>query len=158
MKINNAFRIKAGEFLASVRECNQCNSIILVESYFRPPAFRIAEYVFYGVLRLIASKRSQTLTLGLSQLRALHWEKYLQSQHLSTKYLDVVSACENISHARAATKLYLDQQRFDLRESEPLSQIYTGRKNAYYDELLSYASAVLSTRLARSRHSQPTIQ
>jgi hypothetical protein len=160
IRVNNAFRSKATAFALAVRECSSCDLIILVETYFRPPLFRVAEYILFGFLRLVRSERRRTLTLGVNQLRVVHWEAYLQGQNLSGGYLDIIRACENVSRARAATNWYLDLRRPESEDSTPLSQIYTGRRNAYYDELLSHAFCLvhnLKTSPRTTHRNRPSI-
>ncbi len=48
-------------------------AILMTESHFRSPGFRIFEFACYSFLRLIRSPRANTISLGLGQVQARHW-------------------------------------------------------------------------------------
>ena len=91
------------------------------------------------------------MTLGLNQLRVDHWEAYLKSKNLSCGWLSIIRAGENASSARAATDQYLRLGQNQDDSLMPLSQIYTGRRNVYYDAMLSYAFRLVGNRNSNNK-------
>jgi hypothetical protein len=141
-KVNRAFARHAKGFLFAIDRVHPCDSIILVESYFRPFSFRIAEYLYFALLRLLSSRKSHLLTLGLNQLTAGEWIIFLQSRNCAPTFFQIIRACENLSLARQATQQFL-RARVGSKGLRLPSEIYTGGANAYYDHLARCAAFIL---------------
>lgn len=134
---------------------NEFDVIVLIEISFRPVIKRFLEYLFFFALSFINPVRAEKMSIGLNQLKVLHWKRYLSSLNQNDSILNILRACESRCIAREATRWFLESGGVDITRNESLSRVYTGRKNAYYDRLYRSAKSALRSGFEESMGSGP---
>lgn len=125
-----------------VQQPDTATAVLLVESYHRPPWRRIMEYAYWAALRVRPNLLSSEITLGLCQARAEHITEYLRRKGHEATFWRVVLAGETVHSAVEITAHVLANRR----DAECVSEAYTGRKNHYYDKLVSEVRKILAPR------------
>lgn len=108
-------------------------AVTLVESYFRPPRIRAIEYVCWWLLERFGSRRADSMTLGACQVRADGYMKHLVRSGRAVTLLEVIRTGEHVPSASEIAAGELANAEAGL----PISQVYTGQTNRYYDALVT---------------------
>lgn len=132
-----------------IPSCDDYHLVVLIESTFRPLAFRLAEYIWLLTLLIVNSPRAYSLTIGRNQLQYARWLLYLEHIDEEPRLSRVLLKCERHHDAKAATEWFLKSRNFDRNNAKSISQLYTGGRNAYYDGLFSEARKVLKKKPRR---------
>ena len=61
------------ELFKSGRTDPEIVGILMTESFFRGPAWRLLEFLVYNLLVLIRRPRAKSISLGIAQVQARHW-------------------------------------------------------------------------------------
>lgn len=124
-------------------------AVTLVESYFRPPKIRAIEYVCWWLLDRVGSRRADSMTLGACQVRADGYMKHLVRRGRAATLLEVIRTGEHVPSASDIAQDELANAQVGL----PISQVYTGQTNPYYDALVTRVLEQLKTKADQGRDS-----
>lgn len=123
---------KARKAAIVLRQGNLAIAVTLVEAFFRPFTIRICEYVVWAFLRTFFPKHSR-ITIGMSQVRSDVVEKYARERLGNNSTINIILKLEQIGVAADLAEYYIDTKD----ESLPISLIYTGGFNKYYETLVA---------------------